>query len=103
VFQAIDGANRPGVYAYHAGSIQKVVGVGDVVDGRAVTNVMISDYSFSGGDVAVTLSYSGGTAIYTFSTTPVPEPGGVLLASGVAAGLGCAWRNRRAGWWRTPA
>lgn len=101
VFAGIDAANHQGVYTYQAGSLQKVVAAGDVLDGHTITAVTISDYSFSGGDIAVTIAYSGGSAIYTF--TPVPEPGGLLLAPGATAGLVWARRKWRAVRSRTPA
>jgi hypothetical protein len=91
VFQGTDSAGKTGVYSALGGSIQKVVAVGDVLNGHTLTAVSISDFAYDGGDTAVLVSYSGGSAVYQF--VPVPEPLGIVAAAGFLA-LGRTIRRR---------
>jgi hypothetical protein len=52
VFQGTDSAGKTGVYSAHGGSIQKVVAVGDVLNGNTLTAVSICDFAYGGGDTA---------------------------------------------------
>jgi hypothetical protein len=91
VFQGTDSAGKTGVYSALGGSIQKVVAVGDVLGGHTLTAVSISDFAYGGGDTAVLVSYSGGSAVYQF--VPVSEPAGIVAAVGFLA-LGRTIRRR---------
>jgi hypothetical protein len=94
-FGATTTTGQAGIYTGVPGSLQKVVGVGDVIDGKTVREVGTSRFASSGPDTAVYLRFTDeSSAVYVFS--PVPEPAG-LLAVGVA-GLAAAraWRRRRA-------
>jgi hypothetical protein len=91
VFRAMTSLGQDGIFTDVTGSIQKVIAIGDVIDGRTVTGLATSDFSYTGGDIAVSVAYSGGSAVYRFA--PVPEPAG-LLALGLA-GLAARRVRRR--------
>jgi hypothetical protein len=94
VFQGTDSAGKVGVYAAGNGSVQKLVAVGDVIDGHSITAVSISTYAFNGQDAAVLLDYAGGEAIYRFQVTVVPEPASLLAAAAGFLLLGRTFRRQ---------
>jgi hypothetical protein len=94
VFRATNTLGQDGIYTNLTGTLTKVVATGDVIDGHTITALTMSDFAFAGGDIAVAVAYSGGSAIYTFH--PVPEPTGLIAlgAAGVVAVR--VWRRTRA-------
>jgi hypothetical protein len=94
-FRGTTSLGTTGVYTDLTGSLQKVVATGDVLGGKTVSSVNISDFAYTGGSVAVLTAFSdGSSAVYTFQ--PVPEPAGLLAlaAAGLVAARG--WRRSRA-------
>jgi len=79
VFQGTDSVGKVGVYASNSVTLQKLVAVGDVVDGHTITAVSLSTYAYSGLDAVVLLDYVGGEAVYRFQVT-VPEPTAVAAS-----------------------
>jgi hypothetical protein len=97
-FVGTNSVGQAGVYTDLSGALAKVVGAGDVVGGKTVSTLTMSDYALSGSSIAVTLRFTDGTqAIYTFAPTPVPEPAGVLAAAGAAGLLAAGVRRLRRG------
>jgi hypothetical protein len=78
----------PGAVTYTAGGFSSAL-LPAGVTGPDVTNLFMFTGAFAGTPAA---SVNNGVLSFTF--TPVPEPGLVLLACAVAAGVG-TWRRRR--------
>jgi hypothetical protein len=72
------------------GAVLRIIGPGDILNGRAVSDIGIAQQSLSGDQLAFYARMSGGfEGIYTVT---IPASGGLALgALGVAAGM---WRKR---------
>jgi hypothetical protein len=97
-FTAIDSAQRNALYLSVGGDISKVVGVGDVLDGKVVSAVAITSNSLDGTTVAFRASFVGGSQgvyIGSAAAVPVPEPSSLALAGvGLTLALAAARRSR---------
>jgi hypothetical protein len=75
----------PGVYGYFGGPLEKVLANGDILDGHLVSTVRIGPESLSGDQVALLVSYAGGSGIYI--ATLIPEPATLAILSIAFASL----------------
>lgn len=74
-----------GLYTNATGPLTRLVGQGDVFDGRTVADVEIGRQSFDGAFVTFWASFTDGrSGVYV---VPVPEPAGVLAVAAAGAGL----------------
>jgi hypothetical protein len=72
------------IYSWDAGQLTRVLALGDVVDGKTVSNFTFDGNSLDGDDLAVNLAFNDGpSGIYQ---TAVPEPGAAGLVT-IAAGV----------------
>jgi hypothetical protein len=94
-FRGVGGTGQAGIYTGVPGALQKVVAVGETIDGKTVNFVDTAPFASSGLDTAVLLGFTNGSfGVYTFS--PVPEPAGLLALGAVGLAAARAWRRRRA-------
>ena len=101
----VTAANDRGLYAGSLGALLKVVREGDLVtvgpgDLRTIADNGIGFTSGSGGQdgrrvafsdtgfITYSLTFTDGSSGVFLTFVPVPEPGGILAAAGVALGLG---------------
>jgi len=92
VFTATDGAQVLALYTNLGGVLARVIGEGDELDGKTVTNVQIGLDAISGNRIAFLASFADGSSGVFTATIPEPSPL-ALLAAGLAA----------LAWWRRPA
>lgn len=82
------GAGITGGAAYRLqnGTLQKIIGKPDALDGKTVDTVVLSNQGLSGGRVALQIGFSNGSAgIYTaiVGYASQPNPGGTLVPGSV--------------------
>ncbi|HEY1377392.1 MAG TPA: autotransporter-associated beta strand repeat-containing protein [Gemmataceae bacterium] len=85
----LGGATLTGTFGYTPQSTDSIT----IITGGPVLNQFAGGTTFNFGGYTGTVSYPG-NAVVLSGFTPVPEPGGVLLACGAVAGL-AQWRRRR--------
>ncbi len=83
-------------YESYDGSVfQKIIGYGDLLDGKTVNQVFASDYSYNDGKVAVTVQFTDGSYGVFVGGQSVPEPSSVILLGFGGAVLAVLARHRR--------
>ena len=84
---------------FESGDYVRLIGAGDQLDGKTVSDVFTAPYSLSGDNFVVEVSFTDGShGIFEgmLSTQAVPEPSSVvLLTLGVGAVLGYRYKARR--------
>lgn len=96
VFLATDESTQlTGIYTTLGGSLQKLIGEGDILNGFQVSQIFLSSDAISGDKIAFGVNLSGGgQAIYV--ATLVPEPSSIALGLlGVVSLLTTAYRRAR--------
>jgi hypothetical protein len=86
--------------SFTSGDYIRLIGAGDQLDGKSISDVFTVPYSLSGNDFVTEVTFTDGShAIYEgiISTQSVPEPSSVvLLTLGVAAAIAYRRRSSRA-------
>jgi hypothetical protein len=83
--------------SYDGSVLERILGTGDTLDGKTVASIFSSDYSYSGGQLAVQVEFSDGT-FGLFLGSPaaaVPEPSSVITLAIGATGSWIVARLRR--------
>jgi hypothetical protein len=86
---AIDGdviafLGSDGLYAYHDGVLERLIGAGDSLDGKNIVDVFFGEHGLSGDQLAFSANFDDGSRAIYLAT--IPEPGtALLLASGLVA------------------
>jgi len=95
-FKGVTVSSDNAIYTDLTGSLSRVVGTNDVIDGKTVQWAGIGQFAFDGNSLTVQVVFTDNSeGIYTF--TPVPEPGSVLLVAvlSIAAGSVTTRHRRR--------
>ncbi|MCC6968623.1 MAG: hypothetical protein IT434_00215 [Phycisphaerales bacterium] len=88
------GANDFTIYTNYGGSLQRVVGPGDIIDGKVVTGATFYEHGFDGTTAAFWVYFQGDSSFHydrAICTVTIPTPG----AAGLAAALVLSSRSRR--------
>jgi hypothetical protein len=101
LFTGLSGGKDAVYYSplFESGDYVRLIGAGDQLDGKTVSDVATTPYSLSGNNFVVEVTFTDGSnGIFEgmIGTQAVPEPSStVLLTLGVAAVLGYRYKARR--------
>ncbi len=95
VFSAADSAAQWALYTTHGGSLFRVVGAGDTLDGETVYFVDLGFDAISGNTIGFVAYFrNGNTGVFT-ATIPEPSPMGLLAIALLALGARAAAHSSR--------
>ncbi|MCC6228031.1 MAG: hypothetical protein IT432_02270 [Phycisphaerales bacterium] len=84
------GANDLTIYTNYGGVLQRLVGPGDIIDGKVVTSALFYNHGFDGTAAAFWVTFQGDSSFHydrAICTVTIPAPGaaGLVLVSAWAA------------------
>jgi hypothetical protein len=91
-FLGTDGAQILALYTTLGGTLMRVIGAGDELDGKTLTNLQIGLDAISGNTIGFLASFDDGSAGIFSAMIPEPSPLALLAASLLALA-----------WWRRPS
>jgi PEP-CTERM motif len=94
-----DGSPRPAIYGNVEGTLARVIGPGDSLDGRTVLSATLARESQSGDQIAFVAAFTDGSSgIYVAQPQVIPEPSTLLLFGlGILGLLGYGGWRKQAG------
>ena len=93
------GANDLTIYTNYGGVLQRLVGPGDIINGKVVTSALFNEHGFDGATAAFWVTFQGDSSFHydrAICTVTIPAPGAAGLALIPALATSPARRRRPA-------